>query len=133
MPDAEIANADAHDGVPAMQQHATSEPHTAAEKIKRTLKELSKPDEDADGLELGLASLAMAVEGTVGDGLEEKQASGEVDEFVAALTRFLAIHRSDDAKQLVVVELPRRQLPAGTRLHLLDQAIAAADSAPSPF
>lgn len=130
MPDQETGD-DVGDVV--MQQDASSGPQTAAEKIARTLKELSRPDEDAGDLELTLATVAMGVERTVGPALGEKQESGEVDEFVAALTRFLAMHRSDTAKQLVVVELPRRELPAGTRLHLLDEAIAAADAAPSPF
>lgn len=126
----EIVNVDAE--VPGAVA-ATGTPVTAAQKIANTLREISKPDEDAGGMELSLASLAMALEQGIGEQLQEKQATGELDDFVLSLTRFLALHRSDDARMLVVLELPRRDLPAGTRLHLLDEAIAAADKAESPF
>ena len=108
-------------------------PATAAEKIMRTLRELSKPDEDAGALELTLASVCMGLEQGLGEQICEQQESGALDEFVLAFTRFLANHRSNDAKQLLVVELPRRELPAGTRLHLLDEAAAAAEKATSPL
>jgi hypothetical protein len=98
---------------------------TAAEKVESTLRELSRPDDDAGELELSLASVAMAMERGLAEKLAEQQASGELDAFMLSLTRFLAMHRSDDARALIVVELPRRELPSGTRLHLLDQAIEA--------
>jgi hypothetical protein len=122
----ETVNTAAADGLPAT--------GTAAEKLGNTLRELSQPDEDAGAMELTLASVAMGLEQGLGDVLERTQASGELDEFVLALTRFLAIHRSDSAKLLVVVEIPRRRdLPAGTLLHLLDEAIAATAAATSPL
>jgi hypothetical protein len=133
----EIANVDAADGLPA--------PSTAAEKIKNTLRELSKPDPGANGMELTLATVAMGLESGLDDELLEHQASGQLDEFVLSLTRFLALHRSDNAPQLMVVELPRHHhagrpladqlsdLPTGTRLRLLDEAVAAAAAASSPL
>jgi hypothetical protein len=107
---------------------------TAAGKIMRTLRELSKPDPDAGELELMLSSVAMGMESALGAEIERAQASGELDQFVATLTRWISTHRSQSAKRLVVVELPRhRNLPAGTRLHLLEQAEDAAESAASLF
>jgi hypothetical protein len=85
------------------QTPATIEPTTAAEKITRTLQEISKPEPDAGEMELTLATVAMGLERGLADQLEEKQATGELDEFMLALTRFLAMHRSNDARQLVVV------------------------------
>jgi hypothetical protein len=109
---------------------------TAAEKILRTLRELSKPDPDAGEKELMISSICMALErslaGAAGP-LAEQQASGELDEFVLALTRFFAGHRSESAPQLLVIEMPRRPLPAGTRLHLMDEAIRAAEDVESPL
>lgn len=125
----EPVNADAADGVPAAPAEGT-----AAQKLTNTLRELSAPSEDADEMELMLGSIAMALESGLGDVLASSQATGELDEFVLALTRFLAVHRSETAKQLIVVELPRRRdVPAGTLLHLLDEAIAAATKAESPL
>jgi hypothetical protein len=113
---------------------APAEPRTAAEKVMRTLRDMSVPDADAGELELTLATVAMGLEKGLGPELAEHQQSGAVDEFVLALTRFIAGHRSESAKQLIVLELPRgRELPAGTRLHLLDDAIAAAETASSPL
>lgn len=122
---------------------------SAATKILRTLRELSKPDPDAGEMELTLATVCMGLESSLRGELHEKTPTGEVDEFVRALCRFLAIHRSDHAKQLVVVELPAHtvhpelargrtaraipNLPPGTRLKLLDDAIAQAGEAPNPF
>lgn len=107
--------------------------HTAAEKITHTLRELSRPDPDAGGLELSLASVAMGLETGLAEQLGEKQETGELDEFVLALTRFLALHRSDSARALFVVEMPRRKMPNGMRLKLLDDAIEAAETASSPL
>jgi hypothetical protein len=124
-------------------------PRTAAEKIADTLREMSKPEPGAEELQLSLATLAMGLERSIGATLQEAQQSGELDEFVLALTRWAATHRSDHAGQLVVVELPsftvrpelakgrtaraKLNLPPGTRLHLLDDAIAAAENASSPL
>lgn len=123
----EPVNHDAADGLPAEWGS------TAAEKIMATLRELSKPDEDAGELELTLATVCMGLERGLAEQIHEQQETGELDKFVLALTRFLALHRSDNAKALFVVELPRRELPAGTRLHLLDEAIKAAETATSPL
>lgn len=102
---------------------------TAEEKIAETLRELSVPDEEAGGLAMTLAAIAMQAEGHLD--LSEQQASGELDEFVLALARWIAGHRSDTARRLVVVELPRREdLPAGTKLHCLDEALQAAPELP---
>jgi hypothetical protein len=110
---------------------------TAAGKIERTLKELSKPDEDAGEMELTLATVAMAMERGLGAELDNRQESGEIDDFILKLTRWIALHRSDTAKELVVVEFPRlhpqRPLGAGTRLKYLDDAIASAGDAESPL
>lgn len=112
---------------------------TAAEKIGQTLRELSKPGPDAEAMELTLASLAMGFESGFAKNVAEQQESGELDEFMLALTRFIASHRSDSVRELVVVELPRRDsetiagVPAGTRLHLLDEAIAASRNAGVPW
>ncbi len=107
---------------------------TAAEKILGTLRMLSTPDEDAGELQLMLATVCMGLERSISEALHEQQQTGELDEFVLALTRFLATHRSSGARQLLVVEMPRHQnIPAGTRLHLLDEAAEAAASATSPL
>ena len=136
----ETANTDAHDGVAISEELTVRQPehlHTAAEKILNTLRDMSRPDPGASEYELMLATIAMGLESSLAEAIADAQASGQLDEFVTALTRFLATHRSNDAPQLVVVELPRRpegqQLPAGTRLHKLDEAIAAAQVAESPL
>jgi hypothetical protein len=114
-------------------------PGTAGEKLLVTLRELSKPAEGAGEMELMLATLAMAVEGTVGKELPAYQERGEIDEFLLALCRFLALHRSDEVKELLVVELPRREkhaanpLPHGTLLKALDDAADAMSTATSPL
>lgn len=110
---------------------------TAAEKIQATLRQLSKPGVDAEPMELTIATMCMGIERSIGEKLAESQQSGQNDEFIAALTRFLATHRSDTAKRLVVVEMPRapegQRLPNGTRLKLLDEAEATADAVVSPL
>jgi hypothetical protein len=108
-------------------------PRTAAEKVANTLRELSQPGEDAEEMELMLATICMGLERGLAEKLKEQQATGELDGFMLSLTRFLALHRSDSARLLVVVELPRRELPAGTRLHLLDEAIAASENPVNPL
>lgn len=100
---------------------------TAAAKVANTLRELSQPDPDAGAMELTLASIAMGLEGNLGPQLAATQASGELDEWLEAMTRFLASHRSDSARRLLVVEVPRyplEQLQPGVRLRLLDEAAA---------
>lgn len=105
---------------------------TAAQKIQQTMRELSKPDPDAGEIALAMGSIAMMAEGRLD--LDDVQTSGELDEFIRDLARWIASHRSDDAKRLVVVELPRREeLPTGTRLHCLDEAIEASQNASSPL
>jgi hypothetical protein len=106
---------------------------TAAAKILATLRELSKPGEDAGEMQLMLATVCMGLESSIAEEIWRQQQTGELDEFVLGLTRFLAGHRSDDERQLLVVEVPRRPLPSGTRLHLLDEAIEAAANPSSPF
>lgn len=110
---------------------------TAAAKIMQTLRDVSQPDEDAGELGLMLSTIAMGLERALGDELERAQPTGELDEFVAALTRWIAGHRSDSARRLVVVELPHhpehQPLPNGTRLHLLDEAERLAEHASRPL
>lgn len=109
---------------------------TGEQKVKQTLKAFTEVDDDADALQLTLASVAMGLESQDGfmESMRENQESGELDEFVIALTRWIATHRSDDAEQLLVVEIPRGQnIPPGTRLHRLDLALEAQESAKSPL
>jgi len=109
---------------------------TAAEKIAATLREMSEPGDDAGGLELTFASLAMGLEQALGPELGGYQESGELDKFVLAITRFLATHRSDTLGALIVCELPPgggRTLPPMRRLQMLDQAEAAQSAADSPL
>ncbi len=107
---------------------------TAREKVEATLRELSKPDEDAGAMQLTLASVAMALENGLGEELERAEETGEINAFILGLTRWIASHRGEDSKQLLVVEVPRaRELPAGTRLHLLDEALEAARQVVSPL
>ncbi len=111
---------------------------TAAEKIMRSLRDVSQPDEDAAELELMLASVALGLERGLGPELERNQASGKLDEFLLALARWIAAHRSDSADALVVVELPQRtlklhDLPHGIGLERLNAAINAAQSVTSPL
>lgn len=111
---------------------------TAAAKIMRTLRDVSEPEEDAEGLELTLASVAMAMERGLGPELDRNQASGKLDEFLLALARWIAAHRSDNADALVVVELPQRtlklhDLPHGIGLQRLNEAINAAGDVSSPL
>ncbi|HEX3390925.1 MAG TPA: hypothetical protein VHS55_00005 [Solirubrobacteraceae bacterium] len=128
----DVVNQDA-----AIPDETRSRSLTAADKLRDTLKALSVPDPNAEHLEMMLSSLAMAVEGVVGDDLDRYQEDGQVDEFVLTLSRFLALHRSDDVAELVVVELPRQhphqEIPPGRRLHLLDEAIKAQREATSPW
>jgi hypothetical protein len=107
---------------------------TAGEKILATLRELSTPGEDDGEMEMMLATVCAGLERTLGPQMGEWDASGDVDEFVLQITRFLATHRSDSGKQLLVVVLPRhRPLPPGTLLHLIDEAYAASENASSPL
>lgn len=111
---------------------------TAEAKILQTLREVSQPDPDAEGLELTLASIAMALESGLGPELARNQATGKLDEFILALARWIALHRSDDVDALVVVELPRRtlslhDLPHGIGLQRLNDAINATASVASPL
>lgn len=109
---------------------------SAAEKIMRTLRNLSKPDEDAGELELTLSSVAFGIERGLRAELKRMDPE-DLDRLVVSLARWMASHRSDAARQLLVVEMPRREnLPAGTRLHLLEEAEQAAERAEqagSPF
>lgn len=112
---------------------------TAAGKLMNTLRVISHPGEDAAELELALSTVAMGLERAIGQQLAETQASGDLDEFVLNLARFIAVHRSDTANRLVVVELPRgigplHRVPDGTRLRALDDAeLAMADADEVPW
>jgi hypothetical protein len=106
---------------------------TAAEKITETLGEMARPGEDAGEMELALASMALGVLHGLGAQIEQAQQDGELDTFLLTLARWVAGHRSDTDKMLLVVEIPRRQLPPGTRLHLLDEALEASQDASSPW
>lgn len=110
---------------------------SAAVKLMRTLRALSEPAEDAGELMLMLATVAMALESNLGKELVRTQTTGELDEFLAGMARWIAWHRSESTKRLVVVELPRRPahdpLPNGVRLHLLTEAERLAETANSPL
>lgn len=106
---------------------------TAAEKVAETLRQISMPDEGAGELELTFATMAMALERGLGEELDRAQETGELDRFMLQLTRWLATHRSDSADQLLVVEVPRRPIPTGTCVHLMEQAVRASESATSPL
>jgi hypothetical protein len=106
---------------------------TAADKIIDTLREMSQPDESASEMELTLATMALGMLSTMGEQIQQAQDAGELDAFVLTLSRWIAAHRSDGEKLLLVLEVPRRPLPAGTRLHLMDEAMLAAEDAGSPF
>lgn len=112
-------------------------PRTAAEKIRQALDEIAEPDPDAEQLELAMASIATMAAPLLGPQLESKQQDGSLDSFLRGLAMWVASLRSDDARPLLVVELPRspdaRQLPAGTRLHCLDEAEKAAQKVESPL
>ena len=76
----------------------------------------------------------MGLERGLGAELERTQGTGELDEFLGGLTRWIATHRSDGVRRLVVVEMPRRrELPPGKRLQLLDEAERLAEQASSPL
>jgi hypothetical protein len=105
---------------------------TAAEKIMETIKEISKPKDDAGGLELAFGSVAMMLENALPDALAEAEANGDLDGIVLAFTRWLAQHRGDDARRLLVMELPRGQhLPNGTKLHYFELAEQETQSLPA--
>jgi hypothetical protein len=107
---------------------------TAAEKIYDTLREMSMPAAGADEVQLALSTVAMGLERSFGPMITEAQESGELDEFVLALTRWAATHRSDGAWGLLVVEVPRGRVPNGKLLQLVnDAAAAAAAGASSPL
>lgn len=109
---------------------------TGAEKVKATLHAFTNVDDDADALQLTLASVAMGLESQEGfiSTMEENQASGELDAFVLALTRWIATHRSDDAEQLLVIEIPRGQrIPNGTLLARCERAAEESRNIGSPL
>jgi histidinol-phosphate/aromatic aminotransferase/cobyric acid decarboxylase-like protein len=110
---------------------------TAAEKVLNTLRELSRAAPGAGPMELTIATMCMGMERELEAQLLESKDTPQVDDFVLALTSFLATHRSDHARRLVVVEMPRApqgmRLPNGKRLQLLDEAEARADAAVSPL
>ena len=102
-----------------------TKPKSTAERVLETVAEIADPDDDAGGLELAFSSVAMMM----GPQLKEAIADmpeAELDETILGLARWFTQLRGDTSLRLVVVELPRRQdLPAGTRLHHLEQAEAA--------
>jgi hypothetical protein len=113
---------------------------TGAEKVKATLKAFTDTPDDADAMQLTLATVAMGLESQSGflASMEASQESGELDEFVAALTRWIATHRSDHAEQLLVVELPRgrgpfNDIPAGVVLERCRQGAEKMLTASSPL
>jgi hypothetical protein len=112
-------------------------PGTAAEKVLNTLREPSKPRPGADPMELTVATMCMGMERNLERTLLDSKDTSQTDDFMLAMTRFLATHRSDHARRLIVVEMPRAprgmRLPNGKRLQLLDEAEAAANAAVSPL
>lgn len=91
----------------------------ATEKIQQTAIELRSPKDGAEGPELVLATLVQGLTTPSAQAtLQEFQASGELDRFLATLGRWLTAHRSDDCDILAVIELPRdRELPDATILN----------------
>jgi hypothetical protein len=106
---------------------------TAAHKILATLRALSQPDEDAEEMELMLASVALGMERGLGEKLAESQDTGELDDFMEGLTRWIATLTSDDKPRLIVVPLPRRELSPGQKLGFLLRAEEAYEQAESPL
>jgi hypothetical protein len=111
---------------------------TAAEKVTRSLRDLSRPQPGAAELELTLASVAMGLESSLREEMTRMQPTGELDEFILALTRWIGMHTSDDTDALVVVRVPQRalklhDLPHGIGLERLNEAIAASSSIVSPL
>jgi hypothetical protein len=108
---------------------------TAAEKILATLRQLSRPRPEAAPMELTVATMCLGLEKHLAEMLRNPEINA--DEWVLVLTRFLASHRSDTERRLVVVEMPRAprglRLPNGARLRLLDIAEAAAEQPEAPL
>jgi hypothetical protein len=108
---------------------------SAAEKILATLRELSRPRPEAAPMELTIATMCLGLEKHLAEMLRDPE--NDADEWVLTLTRFLASHRSDTHRRLIVVEMPRAprglRLPNGSRLRLLDQAEAAAEEPAPPL
>jgi hypothetical protein len=98
---------------------------TTAEKIMDTINQVSEPSDEAGGLEMAFASVAMMMGNQLPAALAEMSET-ELDETILALARWFANIRGDHSTRLVVVELPRnpgyRDLPAGTKLHYMDRA-----------
>jgi hypothetical protein len=98
---------------------------TTAEKILQTIAEISEPGDDAGGLELAFASVAMMMGRALPDAIAE-MSGRELDDTVLGLARWFANIRGDQSTRLLVVELPRtqgyRDTPAGTKLHQMDLA-----------
>lgn len=100
---------------------------SAAEKVRATLQQMATPDDDAEGLELGLAGIAVGLLQQLGGMLDELQNTGKLDEFVHLTTAWMATHHTDGGPRLVVVQLPAdrgHELPPGTRLKCLDDGVA---------
>lgn len=117
--------------------YADLEPGSAAAKIMRTIVEISSAGGEAGELELGMASLAMALEPVLAQGLRGKT-DAEIDGFVLALCRFVATMRSDRSRELAVVELPRApnaNMKPSAHLCMveLDKALVAGRAAAPPF
>ena len=100
----------------------------ASEKIQQTAIEMRSPKDDAEGPELALATLVQGLTTPQAQGwISSAQESGELDEFMEVLARWIIGHRSDDATLLAIVELPRnRELPTATVLHKVEEARAVA-------
>jgi len=105
---------------------------TASEKIHSTAVAMRSPSGDAEGPQLALATLVQGLTTETARGwIDAAQASGELDQFMEVLARWIIGHRSDDMSLLAVVELPRgHDLPSGTILHRVAEAKAAALAPP---
>lgn len=100
----------------------------ANEKIHETAIAMRSPKDGAEAPELALSTLVQGLSSAAAQAyMQEAQESGELDEFMGVLGRWILGHRSDDVGLLVVVELPRgRDLPHGTILARVDEAKAVA-------
>jgi hypothetical protein len=96
----------------------------ANEKIHETAIKMRSPKDGAEAPEMALSTLVMGLGSeTARAYMAEAQESGDLDQFMGALARWILGHRSDEASLLVVVELPRnRDLPPGTILARVDEA-----------
>jgi hypothetical protein len=96
----------------------------ANEKIDQSAVAMRSPKDDAETPELALATLVQGLTAPAArEWMAAAQDTGELDQFMEVLARWIIGHRSDDQPLLAIVELPRgKELPAGTILHRVAEA-----------